>query len=156
MSHYDRCPQCGEMGGIGGRCINSFCPADKTNYRKPEDDVPKELRYDPCPVHGYYSECDNNCTNYKGEKPMVGPEAIKPEVYAEEVEQESPKQKYILVTGAADEMFAAKCSVAIENGYMPYGQWAHVNGVFTQAFLLKGVFPNVKKKFYNKKGNNNG
>lgn len=66
------------------------------------------------------------------------------------VVEEQPKQKYLLVTAVADEMFAAKCSVAIDNGYMPYGQPFHINGVYNQSFLLKGVFS--PKKIFNKRG----
>ena len=51
---------------------------------------------------------------------------------------EPTKEKYIVITAAGIDMFAAKCSAAMDEGYFPYGQPFIHNGVYNQAFLFHG------------------
>jgi hypothetical protein len=47
------------------------------------------------------------------------------------------KLPYIMVSAVGEDMFEAKCSAAMLDGYMPLGQWQYVNNMYRQVFILR-------------------
>lgn len=47
------------------------------------------------------------------------------------------KLPYIMASAVGEDMFEAKCSAAMLDGYMPLGQWQYVNNMYRQVFILK-------------------